>query len=72
MKEISGACFSCSDQLEFQFHGQTETYNPIGLSREYIDMYMQLGKPIINCHECLRRIRYEKQIDGKWREIEEW
>lgn len=73
MKEVDGLCFSCRDQLEFQFHGQTSEYDPNGVAADYIDAYRKLGSPTIKCEQCGRSVKYEKQIlNSRWREIEVW
>lgn len=71
MSEIDGLCFSCRDQMEFQFYGQTLEYDPNGVATDYLDEYRKQGAPTIKCELCSRKVRYEKQIlNGRWKEIE--
>lgn len=65
-------CYSCHDQMQFQLFGQTEEYwrNQKSQAQEYIDRYVQLGKPVIPCDVCGEKVIYVQGEDGKWTEEE--
>lgn len=66
---VQALCFSCRDQAEFTFNGQTLEYDPNQVSKDYIKEYVIMGLPMLSCQLCNRTVQYRQQADGKWKEI---
>lgn len=64
-------CYSCYDQMMFQFYGQTRGYDPNAQSRLYIQRYVLGDYTQITCELCDRTVSYVQQPDLKWKEVEE-
>lgn len=68
MNVIQRQCFTCVDDASFRYHGQSG-YDAHKAAIEYVEAYEELGRPIIECVSCGRRIQYDKGTDGIYREV---
>ncbi len=65
MNTVKGQCFDCYDDSTFQYLGQTGSFDPIQVQKDYVK---NLKKPvtIVNCFSCERSVEY-KEKNGKWK-----
>jgi hypothetical protein len=68
---VTGLCFPCREELEFQLYGQTAQYNEERLQKQYIEEYKSGGIPVVECQLCDRHVKYRfEESEGKWYEVE--
>lgn len=69
MTEFLGLCYSCRDQLHYQFNGHTPGWDSLQVQQEYISKYVALKLPVIKCYNCEARVRYLEDENGVWHEL---
>ena len=69
MTETKGQCFNCYDAAMFQFFGQTGSFDPIKIQKDFVKD-LEDGE-VIRCITCCAKATYVKTSDGKWKEERE-